>query len=151
MMQLTSELFAQLISAAQAQAAAQVQAEPAAQTDRRRSPRSPADLEATLMPFSERLASENFEVSLRDLSQGGFGFFHDRPLPLGEQFALLLPEASGRPLPILCVVAYWQPMGDQLFSIGVRFCRVLREQNHELPLLVEDPDSGERSNLRAAS
>jgi hypothetical protein len=144
-MLLSSELFAQLVATSQSQP------ESSAQTDRRRSPRSPTDMEATLMPFSERLASENFEVSVRDLSRGGFGFLLDRPLPLGEQFALLLPESSGRPLPILCVVAYWQPVADQVFSIGARFCRVLRERNDDLPLLLEDPDSGERNSQRVAS
>lgn len=138
-MLLTSELFSQLVSLADSQPS-----QPA-QKDRRRSPRSPAKLEATLMPFSDRFGGENLEVPLRDLSRGGFGFFHDRPVPLGEQFALLLPETSGRPLVLLCVVAYWQPLGDGRFSIGARFCRILREQPHQLPLLLEDPDSGERA------
>ena len=138
-MLLTSELFAQLVESTESQPA------PPEQDDRRRSPRRPSELQATLMPFSERFASENLEVSLRDLSRGGFGFLYERPLPLGEQFALLLPEASGRPLAILCVVAYWQPVGEGVMAIGARFCRVLREQDHKLPLLLEDPDSGERA------
>ena len=133
-MLLTSELFSQLLTPADPQPT---------QNDRRRSPRSPAMLEATLMPFSDRFGSENVEVPLRDLSRGGFGFFYERPVPLGEQFALLLPESSGRPLVLLCVVAFWQALGDGRFSIGARFCRVLREQQHQLPLLLEDPDSGE--------
>jgi len=119
--------------------------------DKRRAPRKPLDLWATLMPFSDRFAAENIEVPLRDLSRGGFGFLHDRRLPLGEQFALLLPETGGAPIVILCTVAYWQPLEDGFFAIGARFCRVLRQQYAGLPLILEDPDSGEVTDTRIAS
>jgi hypothetical protein len=144
-MLLTSELFKKIVSPEVAQP------EQAAQSDRRRSPRTQFEFDATLMPFSERFASENLEVPVRDISRGGFRFLHDRPLPLGEQFALLLPESTGRPLVICCVVAYWQPVGENLFAIGARFCRVLRERQADLNLLLQDADSGEPAEQRAAS
>ena len=141
-MQLTADDFRSVIS---------VPETPSSPADKRRAPRSSTDLWATLMPFSERFATENIEVPLRDLSRGGFGFLHDRRLPLGEQFALLLPEGSGHPIVILCTVAYWQPLQDGFFAIGARFCRVLRQQNAGLPLILEDPDSGEITDTRIAS
>lgn len=100
-------------------------------------------VQAALMPFSDRFALETIVAPVRNVSRGGFGFLHERQIPLGEQFALVLPEASGRPLVILCTVAYWQPLADDLFSIGARFCRVLRAGTVNLPLILEDPISGE--------
>jgi hypothetical protein len=144
-MLLTSELFAQIVASDANQTSGP------ATDDRRRTPRTTTDLHATLMPFSERFASENLDSPIRDISRGGFGFFHDRPLPLGEQFALLLPESTGRPLVILCLVAYWQPLENGLFAIGARFCRVLRELHNPLPLLLEDGDRIKPALTRAAS
>ncbi len=141
-MQLTADDFRSAVSAPDA---------PASPADKRRAPRAPTDLWATLMPFSDRFATENIEVPLRDLSRGGFGFLHDRRLPLGEQFALLLAEGSGHPIVILCTVAYWEPLQDGFFAIGARFCRVLRQQNAGLPLILEDPESGEITDTRLAS
>ena len=141
-MQLTAEDFRSTVSAP----------EPvAAPDDKRRAPRTSLDVCATLMPFSQRFATENIDVPVRDLSRGGFGFLHDRRLPLGEQFALLLPESEGHPIVILCTVAYWQPLQEGFFAIGARFCRVLRQRNAGLPLILEDPDSGEITDTRIAS
>lgn len=96
------------------------------------------------MPFSDRFALETIVAPIRDISRGGFGFLHERQIPLGEQFALVLPEKSGPPLVILCTVAHWQPLAGDLFAIGARFCRVLRAGQTDLPLILEDPVSGER-------
>src|SRR6476661_735489 len=128
-MQLTAEEFRSTVSSPDAVAAP---------GDKRRAPRTTMEVWATLMPFSDRFSTENIEVPLRDLSRGGFGFLHDRRLPLGEQFALLLPESDGHPVVILCTIAYWQPLEDGFFAIGARFCRVLRRQNSGLPLILED-------------
>ena len=113
------------------------------QREQRRTPRTPMSVQAALMPFSDRFALETIVAPVRNVSRGGFGFLHERQIPLGEQFALVLPEASGRPLVILCTVAYWQPLAEDLFSIGARFCRVLRAGTTDLPLILEDPISGE--------
>jgi hypothetical protein len=112
--------------------------------EQRRTPRTRASLQAALMPFSDRFALETIVAPIRDISRGGFGFLHERPVPLGEQFALVLPEQAGTPLVILCTVAYWQPLARDLFAIGARFCRVLRAGQTDLPLIFEDPVSGER-------
>jgi hypothetical protein len=112
--------------------------------EQRRTARTRTSVQAALMPFSDRFALETIIAPIRDISRGGFGFLHERPIPLGEQFALVLSEASGRPLVILCTVAYWQPLAGDLFAIGARFCRVLRAGQNDLPLLFEDPVSGQR-------
>lgn len=132
-MHLTAELFGQLIGE-MASLTANSEGE-----DRRRSPRATLELSATLMPFSEQIATQNLEVPIRDLSRGGFAFLHERRLPLGEQLALLLPEASGGPLAILCTVAWWQPLADGFYAIGAKFSQILREHPN-LPLLLEEPD-----------
>ena len=145
-MELTAELFRRVVESPEP--VADIRAE----REQRRAPRTKLKLHATLMPFSERFASDNLIAPLRDLSSGGFSFLSDRSLPLGEQFAMLLPEdASGRPIVVLCTVAYWQPLDEQLFAIGARFCRVLREGESGLPITLEDPASGERSEQRLAS
>jgi hypothetical protein len=141
-MQLTAEEFRSTVCSPDAAAAP---------GDKRRAPRTPLDVWATLMPFSDRFAAENIDVPVRDLSRGGFGFLHDRRLPLGQQFALLLPDTDGHPLVILCTVAYWQPLDEGFFAIGARFCKILRHRNPNLPLILEDPDSGEITDSRAAS
>ena len=116
--------------------------------EQRRTPRTRLAMRAALLPFSDRLALGTIDAPVRDLSRGGFGFLHDRQVPLGEQFALVLPEASGRPIVVLCTVAYWQPLAQSLYKIGARFCRVLREGEAGLPLILEDPVSGELTEAR---
>jgi hypothetical protein len=142
-MQLTADEFRSIVSTAEATSGAA--------GDKRRAPRTVLDVCATLMPFSDRFASENIEVPIRDLSRGGFGFLHDHRLPLGEQFAMLLPNADGHPIVVLCTVAYWQPLDEGFFAIGARFCRVLRQGNAGLPLILEDAVSGEITDTRVAS
>ena len=95
-----------------------------------------------LLPFSDRFPPDALTVSVRDVSAGGFGFLHHRPLPLGAQFGLLLPEAGDRPLVILCTIAYWQPLAHDQFSVGASFVRVLRQGNAGLRLILEEPVSG---------
>lgn len=112
--------------------------------EQRRTPRTRTSLRAALMPFSDNLALEPIVAPIRDISCGGFGFLHERQVPLGEQFALVLPEESGAPLVILCTVAYYQPLANDLFAIGARFSRVLRAGQTDLPLDFEDPVSGQR-------
>ena len=147
-MELTAEILRRIVDSPADSAAADLRAE----REQRRTPRTRLNLQVTLMPFSEHFASDNVVAPLRDLSRGGFGFLSDRSVPLGEQFAMLLPEvSSGRPIVVLCTVTYWQPLDDNLYSIGARFCRVLRQGEVGLPLILEDATSGEISAARLAS
>lgn len=147
-MQLTAERFREIVGAPEEGAAGASRDG----REKRRAPRSALEVSATLMPFSERFAGENVEAPVRDLSRGGFGFFHDRRLPLGEQFALLLPDAAGgHPVAILCTVTYWQPLAEGFYAVGAQFCRVLRQGQAGLPLVLADAESGEITDTRAAS
>jgi len=146
-MELTAESFRNLIEAPQSENAA----DPRVAREQRKTPRTRTTQHASLMPFSDRFALETIIAPIRNISRGGFGFLHDHQLPLGEQFALVLPESSGRPIVILCTVAYYQPLAEELFAIGARFCRVLREGELGLPLTFEDAVSGELTPARLAS
>ena len=119
--------------------------------EQRRTPRTRIDVLATLLPFSDRFASHGFTVPVRDLSRGGFRFLHERPVPLGEHFGLLLPAASGRPIVVLCTIAYWQPLDRGLYAVGARFCRILRATETGLQLMLEPVISSEPDQSRKAS
>lgn len=142
-MELTAEQLRQVIDVPD------VEAQPVG--DQRQTPRTRSDLQATLLPLSDRIATGPINVSLRDISRGGFGFFYHRPLPLGEHFALVLPQSGDRPLVILCTVAFWQPMAPYNYAIGARFSRVLRQAGSDLPLIFEDAITGELRDGRIAS
>jgi len=149
-MDLTSELFRQIVESPETEASSRAGAE-VSRVEQRRTPRTRLDVEATLLPFSDRVGLKPVSVLVRDLSRGGLRFLHDQPLPLGEAFGLLLPDASGRPIVILCTVTYWQPLSPELFAIGARFCQVLRQTDPPLPLELHDVVSGEQLDFRKAS
>jgi hypothetical protein len=127
-MQLSAELFRQMVESLQADRNDDGQ---------RRRPRVGLDARVTIVPFSDRVSPSALSVTVRDLSAGGLGFLHDRKISLGEQFVLLLPEAQGKPVVILCTVAYWQPLARDRFAIGASFTRVLRQGEVPLPLVLE--------------
>lgn len=132
-MQLTAELFRQLIQPLTAAAE-----EAVVEAEQRRGPRTRADVEATILPFSDAFSLSAIDVPVRDVSCGGLGFLHDQPVPLGESFGLVLPETDGPPTIILCSVAFWQPLSEELYSVGAKFTQVLRQSGPELPLLLAE-------------
>ena len=93
---------------------------------RRRGPRVAADgaRYARLIPLTDAIAPGPIDVSLRDVAPGGARFLFAARIPLDEQFVLVLPAADG-PVAVLCGVAYWQPVAENLFAIGARFTRVV--------------------------
>ena len=109
------------------------------ETEQRRGGRARADVEATILPFSDAFALRAMQVSLRDVSRGGFGFLHERPVPLGESFGLVLAEREGPPAIVLCNVVFWQPISKDLYTVGAKFTRMLNQPRTELPLVLEDP------------
>lgn len=131
-MELTADLLRDILDSLTAPPA-----EIAAAPEQRRGPRARADVEATLLPFSDSLCHQATKVALRDLSSGGFGFLFDRPVPLGEAFGLVLPEKDGTPSVVQCAVTYWQPLAPDLYAIGASFTNVLRQGGPELKLSFE--------------
>jgi len=146
-MELTADMFRRIVESPQAEADLPVRTG----REQRKARRTSLTAQAALMPFSDRFALEPIVAPVRDVSRGGFGFLHDQQVPLGEQFAMVLPESSGKPIVILCTVTYYQPLAEDLFAIGARFCRVLSEGAAGLPLVFEDAISGELSETRLAS
>jgi hypothetical protein len=133
---LSAELFEQIAASLSRDAAAPgvAAAEPVPPSDgvtteqRRRGPRVAAETgrRARLIPLTDAIASGPTDVALRDVAPGGARFLHATRIPLDEQFVLVLPGTDG-PVSILCGVAYWQPVGDNLYAIGARFTRILHQ------------------------
>jgi hypothetical protein len=128
-MNLTAERFSDLI--------ASLDALRDQTSDQRRQPRVALEADATIIPLGYERPGAT-PIIARDLSSSGFGFLHNRQLALDEQFALVLPQIDDNPAIVLCEVAFWQPMGREIFAIGARFVRLLREANTPLPIQVQD-------------
>lgn len=125
-MQLTAEHFSQLLGTLEI---------PEDSTDSRRQPRVQLDAQASLIPLAYE-ATHDVSVTIRDLSSSGIGFLHDRRVALDEQFALMLPQQDDSPAILLCTVVFWEPLRADLFKIGARFVRVLRDAATPLPIQV---------------
>ena len=106
--------------------------------DQRKQPRVGLRSRATIIPLSESSSPTPVSIQIRDLSSSGIGFLHDRKMSLDEQFALVLPRNGDTPSVILCSVAFWQPLARDLFAVGARFVRILRDGGDPpLPVQVE--------------
>ncbi|MEM9883111.1 MAG: PilZ domain-containing protein [Planctomycetota bacterium] len=66
-------------------------------------------------------------VHSRNLSAGGLGFVHDRPLHPGTRCTAALRPAEGRGLILAARVAWCRPVddraGDRVYDVGVQFDR----------------------------
>lgn len=143
-MDLSAEQFAQIVTS--------LDTEPQAQTgeNQRRRPRAELDTQASLIPLSDHSAPGAVSVKVRDLSPSGIGFLHDRRMGLDEQFALLLPRDGDTPAVVLCTVAFWQPLARNLFAIGARFTRILRDGGiPALPIEIHEPAAAALTEGRA--
>ena len=128
-MDLSAEQFSDVIHAHAADLARSA-------SDKRRRPRTGLQMQATLLPLCETPDHGPLTVQVRDLSSSGIGFLHSQKLSLDEQFALVLPREGDAPSLVLCEVAFWQPLARDLYAIGARFVRVLRDGGI-VPLPVE--------------
>ena len=129
-MQLSDELFQQIVTslgAGEATTLPNVTLTPA-EGEQRRGRRFVAEsgTRVRLIPLTDSFAPGALDVALRDVSPGGAGFLYPGRIPLDEQFVLVLPSPEGQ-VAVLCGVAYWQPVGKNLFAIGAKFTRVLRQ------------------------
>jgi len=92
----------------------------------RRSPRVKLCTQVSLYPWTS--PADSFSVRIRDLSTGGIGILHTQRLPLDSQFVVRLPRAgSNGPLLLLYTVVFWEPLAENLVTIGARFERVIAE------------------------
>ena len=131
-MELTADMFEGIVGSLATEAAC------AGDRDgHRRGPRLPMRASVTILPFSDAFSLQAIRVPVRDLSRGGFAFLYNRPVPLGESFALVLSESSESPVVILCTVAHWEPLAPDLYAIGARFAQVLRQPRTPIQLELE--------------
>src|SRR5689334_22300490 len=77
--------------------------------DKRRAHRVELTSRVTIVPYVDGHPRDGTGVELRDVSSRGLRFMHSQPMPVGSQFVLELPQASGDPLTILCTVAHSRP------------------------------------------
>src|ERR1700722_4840655 len=89
----------------------------------RRSPRLQADTHIAVYPWSSPI--DAMSVRICNLSLGGLGLLHCKRIPLDEQFVVGLPRAAGEEVMILCKVIYWEPLAENLYSIGAQFQRLV--------------------------
>ncbi|MDB5354753.1 MAG: hypothetical protein JWN24_1206 [Phycisphaerales bacterium] len=133
-MDLSADQLAQIVFSLGAAPSSEVGA------DQRRRPRAELDARVDLIPLSDQSNPAAISVKVRDLSPSGIGFLHDRQMALDEQFALLLPRDGDTPAVVLCTVAFWQPLARDLFAIGARFTRILRDGGiPALPIEIQEP------------
>jgi hypothetical protein len=108
--------------------------------DQRRSPRVGLRAQGTIIPLCESSQPTAISIEVRDLSPLGIGFLHERKMSLDEKFALVLPRTGDTPSVVLCAVAFWQPLARDLFAIGARFTRILRDGGETpLPIQINTP------------
>lgn len=136
MMNLPPELFQQVTVCLASSAPDAPECEP--EREQRQRPRVGVKGRVTVIPFNDSLGLLPFTVAVRDLGPGGLGFLYGKKIALDEQFVVLLPVAGDGPLAVLCTVAYWQPLAENLYAIGAKFTRVLRqgagvEPTHDRP------------------
>lgn len=122
---LSPELFEQ-VTAGWSVEANPTPSDRSAANEQRGQPRLTVSQWATILPIHGASMKMPFEVTVRDLSAGGFGFIHGEKLPLGEETVVLLPLPGDGPLAVLCEIAYWQPLTNGSFCMGAKFTRVLR-------------------------
>ncbi len=110
-------------------------------SDERRQPRSDIKASASIILLRDSSHPGALNILIRDLSQSGIGFLHERPMSLDEEFALVLPRSGDTPSIILCSVACWQPLAKSVYAVGARFLRILRDGGDPALPIVIDPTS----------
>jgi hypothetical protein len=98
--------------------------------ERRAYPRVPLQKCMAIIPYRAGITGEQSDVWVRDISQGGIGLVHMRPMEANDEFLIRLPQLIGHAL-MLCKVSYCAPLiGEKssgLFGIGARFISVFSE------------------------
>jgi hypothetical protein len=65
---------------------------------------------------------------IRRISVQGIGLLHDREIPVGEEFTLLLPRQDAQPVTVRCAAVRCEAGCDGLYRIGAIFTAVLSEE-----------------------
>lgn len=96
--------------------------------DRRAYPRVPMQKCMAIIPYRAGVTGEAADVWIRDISMGGLGLVHYKPMDPEEEFLICLPQLVGQAR-MLCRVSYCAPLTGEthegLYGIGARFIRAL--------------------------
>jgi hypothetical protein len=122
-MKLTIQDFAEIVSALRG---------PATSTgaqEKRRAVRMTvnAKLDAALIDGNE--LGRAFSTLTRDVSLSGAGLFQSLALQQGQEFVLVLPRQTGKPICVRTVVMHCRPLADALYGIG---CEFVAEASREI-------------------
>jgi hypothetical protein len=98
--------------------------------ERRVLPRFPVWTPITVRPGPDPAAPAfaPFAAWVRDLSRGGVGIIHSKPVKAGTQFVVDLPLMEGAPQPVLCQAVFCAGGVPDVYSIGARFVRYVGGQ-----------------------
>jgi len=103
--------------------------------DRRQYPRVPMQKCMAIIPYRSGVTGEAADVWIRDISMGGVGMVHFKPMEPDEEFLIRLPQLSGHQM-MLCRVSYCAPLsgenGNGMFGIGARFVRAVAPKQQEM-------------------
>jgi len=92
----------------------------------RRSPRVELNTQISIQRWSA--PSESWSCVVRDFSRGGMGFMHSNRISLDEQVVARLPRGNGESILLLGSVIYWEPLAENLYTVGVHFQREVSEE-----------------------
>jgi hypothetical protein len=92
----------------------------------RRSPRLQAARNVEIVPWGS--PTDGLTVRIRDLSPGGLGILHSERMALDDQFVVRLPRSADQTLLVACTVVYWEPLAENLYSIGAQFQQLISEE-----------------------
>ena len=93
--------------------------------DRRGAPRVVVTIPAMLVRLAGGKPGAPAPARVVDLSARGVGLEFNEAFHVNEAFALRFVRRDGSPLWIHCVVARWQPIGENRYSIGGKFVKIL--------------------------
>jgi len=112
--------------------------------DKRRVPRSDFTGKAQIIPPG---ANAPVDVIVRDLSVQGIGLLHSSAIKAGQQFTLVLTDATSDGYRgVICTVARWQPVTEKLCLIGAKFTGTVADLGAANP----DDVAALQSRLRSA-
>src|SRR5438094_574821 len=90
---------------------------------RRGTPRVSIYIEAMLVRLTAGKAGPPAAVKVNDLSARGVGLEFHETFAVNEPFALRFVRRDGSPLWIHCVVARWQPIGEDRVAVGAKYVK----------------------------
>lgn len=80
---------------------------------------------------------------IRRISVQGIGLLHDHPIPVGEEFTMLLPRPDRQPVTVRCAAVRCEEGGDGIFRVGAVYTAVLSDEysntSHETQALAVRP------------